>query len=73
MFLKNFQITHKKLKKTPQKCCFLMAVGSFFSAVLPAQNSPEVHFYFINSPIHSSVLKSVLGISLAGQGVPLRF
>ena len=40
----------------------------FFSAVLPAQNSPEVNFYLINSPMHSSVLKSVLG-----QGVPLRF
>ena len=63
----------KKIPDYPQKVekntsKMLLSYGSwklFFSAVLPAQNSPEVHFYFINSPIHSSVLKSVLGISLA--------
>ena len=38
-----------------------MAVGSFFfSAARTAQNSPELHFRFIDSPIQSSVLKSVL-------------
>ena len=40
-----------------------MADGSwefFFSAAPTAQNSPELHFRFINSPIQSSVLKSVI-------------
>ena len=40
-----------------------MADGSwefFFSAAPTAQNSPELHFRFINSPIQSSVLKSVV-------------
>ena len=51
MFLKKFKnyfLTLKTLKKTP-KSCILMAVGSFFlSAATTAQNSPELHFNFIN-------------------------
>ena len=34
-------------------------MASFFSAAPTAQNSPELHFRFIDSPIQSSVLKSV--------------
>ena len=38
-----------------------MAVGRFFfSAALHAQNSPELHFRFINSFIQPSLLESVL-------------
>ena len=32
----------------------------FFSAASTAQNSPELHFRFINTPIQSSVLESVI-------------
>ena len=42
-----------KVEKTTSKSCLLMAAP-------PAQNSLEVHFRFTNSPIHSSVLKSVI-------------
>ena len=60
------KICQQKVEKTSQKSCILMTVGSFFSlsAALTAQNSPELHFCFINSPIQSSVLKSVLLVSL---------
>jgi hypothetical protein len=38
-----------------------MAVWRFFFSAAPtAINSPELHFRFINSPIQSSVLKSVV-------------
>ena len=51
---------HKKLKKNTSKSCILMAVASFFfSAVLTAQNSPELHFRFINSFIQLSLLRSL--------------
>ena len=36
-----------------------MAFGSFFSAALTAQNSPELHFRFLNSFIQSSPLRSL--------------
>ena len=38
---------------------YLWQLGVIFSAAPTAQNSPEFHFRFLNSPIHSSVLKSV--------------
>ena len=38
-----------------------MAIGRvFFSAALTAQNSPELHFHFINSFIQSSLLRSLV-------------
>ena len=38
-----------------------MAVGSFFLSAAPtAQNSPELHFRFINYFIQSSLLRSLL-------------
>ena len=55
---KNF-FCPQKLKKPPEKVAYLWQLGFFFSAALPARNSPELHFCFINSSIHSSVLKSV--------------
>ena len=36
-----------------------MAVGSFFSAAPTVQNSPKLHFRFINSFIQPSLLKSL--------------
>ena len=50
----------KGWKKNSQNSCILIAVGFFSSLALTAQNSPELHFRFIDSPIQSSVLKSVL-------------
>ena len=50
----------KKLKKPPQKVAYLWQSGVFFLSAAPsAQNSPELHFRFIDSPIKSCVLKSV--------------
>ena len=56
-FQKNFKyfFAHKKLKKPPQKVAYLWQFGGFFSA----QNSPELHFRFINSSIQPSVVESV--------------
>ena len=60
---KRFFLATKSWKNT-SKSCLLMTVWLFFlSAAPPATNSPEVHFCFINYPIHSSVLKSVIAIS----------
>jgi hypothetical protein len=45
-----------------------MAVGSFyFSAATTAQNSPELHFRFINSFIQPSLVGSLTALYLAGQ------
>ena len=53
---------HKKLKKTPQKVAYLWQLGGFFSAAQTAQNSPELHFRFINFYIiQTSLLKSLRG------------
>ena len=42
-----------------------MAVGIFFfAAALTAQNSPELHFRFIDSFIQSSLLESLLAVQL---------
>ena len=50
----------KKLKKPPQKVAYLWQLGVFFSAAPTAQNSPELHFRFINSFIQSSLLRSLV-------------
>ena len=51
--------SHKKLKKTPQKVAYLWQLGFFFSAAPTAQNSPELHFGFINSFIQPSLVGSL--------------
>ena len=48
----------KKVEKTTPKSCILMAVGRFFFSA--AQNSPELHFRFINSFIQLSLLRSLV-------------
>ena len=59
--LKYFQKIPQNVEKTTSKSCLLIAIGSlFFSAAPLAQNSPELHFCFINSSIHYSALKSVV-------------
>ena len=60
MFSNYFFLTTKSLKTHPKKLLIIGPDPFFFSAAPPAQNSPEVHSRFINSPIHSSVLKSVI-------------
>ena len=61
IFLRNVKknFAHKKLKKPPQTVAYLWQLGVFFSAVLTAQNCPELHFRFINSFIQSSLLESL--------------
>ena len=54
MFHKEFD--HKNLKKTPQKVAYLWQLGVFFFAAPTAQNSPVLHFHFINSFILSSLV-----------------
>ena len=66
-FLKkfNFFFCPQKVEKTTPKSCLLMAVGRvFFSSAQTAQNSPELHFRFINSFFHPSLLKSLLRSAL---------
>ena len=49
------------MKKPPQKVRYLWQLGDFFfSAALPAQNSLELHFRFLNSFIQPSLLESLL-------------
>jgi hypothetical protein len=52
------------LKKPPQKVAYLWQLGVFFSAAPTAQNSPEIHFRFINSFIQSSLLRSLAATRL---------
>ena len=62
-FLKNLKCFFdlKKLKKkTPQKVAYLWQLGVFFSAAPTAQNSPELHFRFINSFIQPSLVGSLM-------------
>ena len=61
-FKKNIDL--ENIKKPPQKVAYLWQLGVFFSAAPTAQNSPELHFRLINSPIQSSVLKSVVAVIL---------
>ena len=64
IFKKRFQIFFfcpQKVEKPPQKVAYLWQLGVFFlSAALIAQNSPELHFRFINSFIQSSLQRSLL-------------
>jgi hypothetical protein len=55
-----FFFAHQKLEKTPQKAAYLWQLGVVvFSAALTAQNSPELHFRFMNSVIQPSLVGSV--------------
>ena len=54
-----FFFDHKKLKNPPQKVAHNRPRPFFFSAAPTAQNSPELHFRFINSSIQSSLLRSL--------------
>ena len=47
------------MKKPPQKVAYLWQLGVFFSAAPTAQNSPELHFRFINYFIQPSLLESL--------------
>ena len=56
------------VEKTTPKSCIVMAVGSFiFSAAPTAQNSPELHFRFMNYFIQPSLLESLLPTKLKSQ------
>ena len=55
-YLKKKKFRPCKHKKTALKSCILMAVCIFFSAALTAQNSPELHFHFIDSCMQWSVV-----------------
>jgi hypothetical protein len=48
----------QKVEKPPQKVAYLWQF--FFSAALIAQNSPELHFRFINSFIQPSLVGSLV-------------
>ena len=50
----------KSWKNLPKKLHTYGSWEFFFSAASTAQNSPELHFRFINTPIQSSVLESVI-------------
>ena len=50
------------LKKPPQKVAYLWQLGFFFSAAPTAQNSPELHFRFINCFIPPSLLVGTVGL-----------
>ena len=52
----------QKVEKPPKNVIYLWQLGVLFSAAPTAQNSPVLHFRFINSPIQSPVLKSVVRI-----------
>jgi hypothetical protein len=56
---RRYNILKKKLKKPPQKVAYLWQLGVFFSAALTAQNSPELHFCFINSFIQPFLVGSL--------------
>ena len=61
-FLKNSKtfFCPQKVEKTTSKSCILMAVVRFFVPAAPtAQNSPDLHFCFINSFIQLSLLRSL--------------
>ena len=47
--IKSFLDLENIKKKNPKSCILMAVVRFFFSAAPPAQNSPELHFRFINS------------------------
>ena len=47
------------MKEPSQKVAYLWQLGVFFSAAPTAQNSPELHFRFINSFIQPSRVGSL--------------
>ena len=47
------------MKKPPEKVAYLWQLGAFFSAATTAQNSPELHFRFINYFIQPSRVGSL--------------
>ena len=53
------KFVHKKLKKPPKKLLTYSSWEVFFSAAPTAQNSPELHFCFINYFIQSSLVGSL--------------
>ena len=55
-------IADKKLKKPPKKVAYLWQLGGFFLCSPTAQNSPELHFRFINSFIQPSRVGSLIGM-----------
>ena len=55
-----FSLTTKSWKNHPKKLLIIGPDLFFFSAALTAQNSPELHFRFINSSIQSSLLRSLV-------------
>ena len=61
-FLKNLKMLFcpKKVEKTPQKLHTYGSWEVFFSTAPTAQNSPKLHFRFINSFIQSSLLRSLV-------------
>ena len=65
-FLKNLIFfAHKKLKKKHLKKLHNYSVWEFFFSTAPtAQNSPELHFCFINSFIQSSLVGSLRQVVL---------
>ena len=69
----NIFLGHKKFKKTPQKAAYLWQLGVFFSAAPTAQNSPELHFRFINSFIQPSRVESLLSRKRVVLQSPLFF
>ena len=57
----------QKVEKTPQKVAYLWQLGVFFSSAPTAQNSPELHFRFMNYFIQPSLLESLLPTKLKSQ------
>ena len=69
-FKKYIFLVHKKLKNPPQKVAYLW---QFFLAAQTAQNSPELHFRFINSFIQPSRVESLLSRKRVVLQSPLFF
>ena len=61
----------KHKKKKPQKVAYLWQLEVFFSAAPTAQNSPELHFSFINSFIQPSLVGS-LAVAFKGTFYTLK-
>ena len=71
-FIKRFKkkiLPSKSLKKHPKNLHTYGSWEVFFSAALTAQNSPELHFRFINYFIQSSLLRSLIAGSRSTLGV----